>query len=198
MLFVVPFMSDSIDIKEPADVATNDCLKDKETTPHPSGSVNRRVFVGNMHHSTSEGDLIKLFQNVGTVKDVAYLWHKFGPNKGQPKGYAFVEMSSVEETDRAIAVMNNKLFKGRKLYVSYSENEAMLSSGSNRSGQFKMDSAARFGGKRPAPVTQSAGACTANSSGSSADSQNLKKQRKELLTVEEKMKKLQQALNALS
>lgn len=163
-------------------------------------SSKKRVFVGNMHHSTSEGDLIKLFQTVGTVKDVAYLWHKFGPNKGQPKGYAFVEMSSVEETEKAISVMNERIFKGRKLYVSYSENEAMLSSGSNRSGQFKPESSSssRFAGKRPAAPAPAPTKAGTSSKGNANDARDHKKQRKELLSVEEKMKKLQQALNALT
>lgn len=33
-----------------------------------------RLFVGNLHHSVSEGDLIKIFQAHGEVKSVAYLW----------------------------------------------------------------------------------------------------------------------------
>lgn len=187
-------MSDTVENITPPVAASSSTAVVKEDA---GMSSKKRVFVGNMHHSTSEGDLIKLFQTVGTVKDVAYLWHKFGPNKGQPKGYAFVEMSSVEETDKAIAVLNEKLFKGRKLYVSYSENEAMLSSGSNRSGQFKPDSSSRFTGKRPAPApAPTKTGSTTKGNGSDASSQ--KKQRKELLSVEEKMKKLQQALNALT
>jgi RNA recognition motif-containing protein len=63
--------------------------------PPPIGLAsagNQRIFVGNMHHSVSEGDLIKLFSGVGKVNSVTYMWHKVGPNRGQPKGFAFVEM----------------------------------------------------------------------------------------------------------
>ena len=147
----------------------------------------RRVFIGNMHPSTSEGDLIKLFQNFGTVKEVAYLWHKFGPNKGQPKGYAFVEMGSTADTDKAIANLNGAKMKGRVLYVSYSENESMLSSGSKTSGAVKYDSRSSTG-KRPNEVKKD--------EKSLSESRLLKKQKGELMSVEERMRKLQQAIDA--
>jgi RNA recognition motif-containing protein len=44
---------------------------------------NKRVFVGNLHSSTTEGDLIKVFSKFGTVTDVNYIWHKFGPAAGE-------------------------------------------------------------------------------------------------------------------
>jgi len=147
----------------------------------------RRVFIGNMHPSTSEGDLIKLFQNFGTVKEVAYLWHKFGPNKGQPKGYAFVEMGSTSETDKAIAQLNGAKLKGRVLYVSYSENESMLSSGSKSSGAVKYDGR-NSTGKRPMEGKKD--------EKSLSESRLLKKQKGELMSVEERMRKLQEAIDA--
>jgi len=160
-----------------------------EVAKRPVVLVPKRVFVGNMHPSTTEGDLIKVFQNFGTVKEVAYLWHKFGANKGQPKGYAFVEMSSTEETDRAIAQLNGTTIKGRVLYVSYSENESMLSSGSKSSGTVKYDGRS-IAGKRKSEDTNKKDPKTLS------DARLLKKQKGELISVEERMRRLKEAIDS--
>lgn len=160
-----------------------------EATKKPVGVIPRRVFVGNMHPSTTEGDLIKIFQNFGTVKEVAYLWHKFGANKGQPKGYAFVEMGSTVETDKAIAQLNGTTIKGRVLYVSYSENESMLSSGSKSSGTVKYDNR-NFAGKRKSEDTNQ------KDPKALSDARLLKKQKGELMSVEERMRRLQEAIDS--
>lgn len=90
-----------------------------------------RLYVGNMHNSTTEGDLIKIFQRYGTVKDVTYLWHRFGPNRGQPKGFGFVEMSTLAEARRAINGLDGTMVKGRKLHVSYSDDMGDTAAGGN-------------------------------------------------------------------
>ena len=162
---------------------------DEVVVKKPVVVVPKRVFVGNMHPSTTEGDLIKIFQNFGTVKEVAYLWHKFGPNKGQPKGYAFVEMSSMVETDRAIAQLNGTTIKGRVLYVSYSENESMLSSGSKSSGAVKYDGR-NAAGKRKSEDSNK------KDPKMLSDARLLKKQKGELISVEERMRRLKEAIDS--
>lgn len=144
-----------------------------------------KIFVGNMHRSTSEGDLIKIFQTVGTVKDVTYLWHKFGPNKGQPKGFAFIEMSSENEVAKAIRTINGSIVKGKKLYVSQAENEKMLCSDSNRTGQTKFNFTKR-------KLEHEGDTNSLNPSKIAATEE------KYLTTdINEKMRKLQQALSIL-
>jgi RNA recognition motif-containing protein len=84
-------------------------------------SNKKRLFVASLHYSTSEGDLIKLFQKYGNVVTVEYLWHKFGPQKGQPKGIAFVEMSTHDEASMCIAKLNGLALKSRQIRVSWAE-----------------------------------------------------------------------------
>jgi RNA recognition motif-containing protein len=105
----------------------------------------QKVFVGNLHTSVSEGDLIRIFQKIGKVNDVVYMWHKFGPNKGQPKGFAFVEMSSSEEAKRAISSLHGANVKGRRIVVSHAENEQVLANGAKYSGQTKYTHDRTFG-----------------------------------------------------
>jgi RNA recognition motif-containing protein len=105
-----------------------------------------KLFVGNLHPSTSEGDLIKLFQRVGKVQHVNYLWHKSGPlrgivvvvcflllttslpnhsltSTGRPRGFAFVEMSTPKEALKAIACLSGKVVRGNHIIVAPSNTE---------------------------------------------------------------------------
>jgi RNA recognition motif-containing protein len=77
-----------------------------------------KLFVGNLHQSTSEGDLIKLFQFCGNVLSIDYVWHKSGPLKGMPKGFAFIEMDTVVNAQRAVARLNGQVVRGKKLLVA--------------------------------------------------------------------------------
>mmetsp|Transcript_18877 Transcript_18877/g.31585 ORF Transcript_18877/g.31585 Transcript_18877/m.31585 type:complete len:181 (+) Transcript_18877:179-721(+) len=160
-----------------------------------SGTGGKRLFIGNMSRTISEGDLIKLFSTIGTVKDVIYMWHKFGPNKGQPKGYAFVEMKDEAEASKGIARLNGVIAKGRKLYVSYASKEHDQYTSSSRTSGYSKHSNAYSGSKssdRSHPIrgeqysSQASSTNTGTGSSSSARS-----------AVEEKMRRLQQALRSM-
>lgn len=79
----------------------------------------KKLFVANLHQSTSEADLIKLFQFCGNVISMDYIWHKSGPLKGMPKGFAFIEMETTAEAHRAIARLNGQVVRGKKLFVAF-------------------------------------------------------------------------------
>ena len=78
-----------------------------------------RLFIGNLQPSVSEYDLVALFSPHGKIAKLDLLFHKSGPLKGKPRGYAFVEY--VKEEDAAVA--KGKLagidVKGRRLAVSF-------------------------------------------------------------------------------
>ena len=61
-----------------------------------------RLFIGNLHPSTSEGDLIHIFSAFGKLNNVEYVWHKSGPEKGRPKGFAFLEYNDEKSARRAV------------------------------------------------------------------------------------------------
>ncbi|KAI1798313.1 hypothetical protein LXA43DRAFT_979776 [Ganoderma leucocontextum] len=92
-----------------------------------------RLYVGNLHSSVDEYTLLKAFSKFGKVSKLDYLFHKSGPLKGKPRGYAFVEFSNKEDADKALTHANNKLLRGRKLIVTYA-NQAPLDSASGLSG----------------------------------------------------------------
>ena len=50
-----------------------------------------KIYVGNMSYDTTEEDLKLACEEFGTVESAAIIKDKFS---GEPKGFAFVEMSS--------------------------------------------------------------------------------------------------------
>jgi hypothetical protein len=74
-----------------------------------------RLYVGNLDYSTGEAELEALFRGVGNVLSAEVVTN---PRTQQSKGFAFVEMGSVDEAKRAVNVLDDQDFMGRKLIVS--------------------------------------------------------------------------------
>lgn len=75
----------------------------------------KRLFVGGLPFSSTEDELKTLFAQAGTVVSVTIIIDKFS---GRSKGFGFVEMSSDEEAEKAIATLNGSEMGGRKLIVA--------------------------------------------------------------------------------
>lgn len=74
-----------------------------------------KLYVGNLAYSTTEADLETLFAQAGTVKSVAVIKDR---DSGRSKGFAFVEMSTQEEAQAAISMLDGKEFQERMLKVN--------------------------------------------------------------------------------
>ena len=74
-----------------------------------------RLYIGNLSFNTSEGDLLNLFSQAGTVVSCNLIMDKF-TNKS--RGFAFVEMSTQEEATKAVNELNGKELDGRALKVN--------------------------------------------------------------------------------
>ena len=74
-----------------------------------------RLYVGNMSYNTTEGDVQRLFEEVGTVSSCDLIMDR---NTNQPKGFAFVEMGSQADATKAIEMLNGKAVDGRDLTVN--------------------------------------------------------------------------------
>ena len=74
-----------------------------------------RLYVGNLSFEASESDLFELFNGVGQVQNAEVVTYK---HNQRSKGFAFVQMQSVEEAKRAVSELHDKEFLGRKLVVS--------------------------------------------------------------------------------
>lgn len=91
-----------------------------------------RLYIGNLDFSISEAAIIKLFSLHGKITRLDYLYQNDGPNKGQPRGYCFLEYEKGEEALKAIKSLEGKEIKGRRMHVKYAS-ETKDSNGNTKS-----------------------------------------------------------------
>ncbi len=73
------------------------------------------IFVGNLSYETSQEDLEAAFHEFGAVEKVNIVRDR---DTGQPRGFAFVEMTNRNEASNAIAGLNGRNMNGRDLNVN--------------------------------------------------------------------------------
>ncbi|EJD44973.1 hypothetical protein AURDEDRAFT_38676, partial [Auricularia subglabra TFB-10046 SS5] len=78
-----------------------------------------RLFVGNLAPTVDEYTLLQVFSKYGKIARLDFLFHKTGPQKGRPRGYAFVEFTDKEDAAKALVGAHDKLVRGRKLSVTF-------------------------------------------------------------------------------
>src|SRR5712664_3743676 len=74
-----------------------------------------RLYVGNLSFDATESDLFELFNGVGHVQNAEVVSYR---HNQRSKGFAFVQMQTVEEAQRAVEELHDKEFLGRRLVVS--------------------------------------------------------------------------------
>ena len=77
--------------------------------------MGRRLYVGNLPFETGEGELQELFAQAGNVETVKIVRDMA---TGRARGFAFVEMSTDEEAQKAITELNEFKLGGRGLTVN--------------------------------------------------------------------------------
>ena len=75
----------------------------------------KKLFVGNIPHSTTESELRTLFEPHGKVDQVSVVTDR---DTGRSRGFAFVEMADAAEAEKAIAALNGKELGGRALNIN--------------------------------------------------------------------------------
>ncbi|MBZ5510793.1 MAG: RNA-binding protein [Acidobacteriia bacterium] len=75
----------------------------------------KNIYVGNLDFRTSEEELRQIFEGYGTVERVNMIRDR---DTGQPRGFAFVEMTNDAEAEKAVAGINGTNVGGRNLNVS--------------------------------------------------------------------------------
>jgi RNA recognition motif-containing protein len=77
--------------------------------------MGRRLYVGNLPYSSSEDQLTELFSRAGKVDSVRVMRDMA---TGRARGFAFVEMSTDDEAQRAISELHEYQLEGRALVVN--------------------------------------------------------------------------------
>lgn len=73
------------------------------------------IYIGNMSFDTTEDQLRQAFEGFGEVSTVSIITDKYS---GEPRGFAFVEMSAKDEAIAAISGLNGQELNGRALNVN--------------------------------------------------------------------------------
>ncbi len=77
--------------------------------------MSMKLYVGNLAFETSSNDLQTMFAQAGTVESVSLIEDR---ETGRSRGFGFVEMSTKEEGEAAVAQFNGKDVDGRTLKVN--------------------------------------------------------------------------------
>jgi cold-inducible RNA-binding protein len=77
--------------------------------------MGRRLYVGNLPYSTTEDQLTELFSRAGKVDNVRVMRDMA---TGRARGFAFVEMASDDDAQKAINELHEHQLEGRALVVN--------------------------------------------------------------------------------
>ena len=73
------------------------------------------IFVGNLSYQTTQDELFAAFSAYGAVERVNIITDR---DTGQPRGFAFVEMTERRDAETAIASLNGAELNGRAMNVN--------------------------------------------------------------------------------
>ena len=93
----------------------------------------KNLFVGNIPHSTTEGELRPLFEAHGAVERVSIVTDR---ETGRSRGFAFVEMTDADAAGKAIAALDGSDLGGRPMKVNEARPKEKSSGGPPRGGRF--------------------------------------------------------------
>lgn len=86
----------------------------------------KKLYVGGLPYSVTDGQLEELFSQYGTVESARVISDRM---TGRSRGFGFVEMSSTEEAETAISNLNGAQLEGRSLTVNEAKERAPRTGG---------------------------------------------------------------------
>lgn len=86
----------------------------------------KNIYIGNLDYTTTEDQLRTLFLPHGAVETATVVKDR---DTGQPRGFAFLEMTNDEEADKAIHALNGTVLGSRTLTVNEARSKPARSRG---------------------------------------------------------------------
>jgi RNA recognition motif-containing protein len=77
--------------------------------------VAKKLYVGNLDYNTTEATLSELFSSIGDVESVALITDRM---TGRSRGFAFIEMASSSDAQKAIEQLNGRQVDSRAIKVA--------------------------------------------------------------------------------
>ena len=98
----------------------------RDRKPAKQGRDNRnnsrsRLLLGNVSKDADESSIEELFKGIGNVRRVEL---KYNKETHKPEGSGFIDMQKSEDAQRAVEVLHDQPFMGRKLVVSTEQAKA--------------------------------------------------------------------------
>lgn len=103
-----------------------------------------KLYVGNLSYNAGEEELKSLFAKYGTVQNIEIIKDRY---TGQSKGFAFVEMSTSEEAQKALE-LNGTPFLERNLNISEARPQENRGDARRGGGGYSGQKRGGFGGGR--------------------------------------------------
>ncbi len=103
--------------------------------------MSRKLYVGNLPFGVGEGELQELFARAGSVESVTVMRDQM---TGRARGFGFVEMSSDEDAQNAIAQLHGSQVGGRTLTVNEARPKAARAGGNSGGGSHRRRSEPRW------------------------------------------------------
>jgi cold-inducible RNA-binding protein len=103
--------------------------------------MGRKLYVGNFPYETGEAELQELFARAGTVETVRVMRDMA---TGRARGFAFVEMGSDDDAQKAITELNEYQLGGRSLSVNEARPKPEYSGGGFGGGDSRRRSEPRW------------------------------------------------------
>jgi len=75
----------------------------------------KNIYVGNLSYDATEDAIRSLFETFGAVDRVSIITDR---DTGQPRGFAFVEMTDDEAASKAVEALNGTKLGGRNLNIN--------------------------------------------------------------------------------
>ncbi len=95
--------------------------------------MSMKLYVGNLPYEMTEDKLAALFSEAGHVASAKIITDR---HTGQPRGFAFVEMETKVEGQKAISMLNGKDIDGRPLAVNEARPQQKSFGGGGRGGGY--------------------------------------------------------------
>ena len=100
-----------------------------------------RLYVGGLPYSTTEQDLISLFEQAGAVANATVIIDR---ETGRSKGFGFVEMTTDEDGQSAIQHLNGTVLGNRTITVNEARERPARGGYQNRDRHSNYDSNDRY------------------------------------------------------
>lgn len=115
--------------------------------------LSAKLYVGNLDYDANENDVNELFSNYGEVLSAIVVRNK---DDGTSKGFAFVEMETIDEAQKAADGLDAVMFMGRAITVNEAREKAAAKAPAKRvfESSYKPGTKKLYVGNLPFSVTE--------------------------------------------